>query len=116
MISAATAATAVVLITLVQEYGLHYLFAATILMGVTQIVAGYPKLGREMRFVSRSVITGLVNAFAILILMAHLPERHPMDVWRSMLGKQPGYILTADSTRNRVCAAYIPLIPCVSEH
>lgn len=74
MISAATAATAVVMVTLVKEHGLQYLFAATILMGLIQIVAGFLKLGREMRFVSRSVITGFVNALAILIFMAQLPE------------------------------------------
>lgn len=74
MISAATAATAVVMVTLVKEHGLQYLFAATILMGIIQILAGYLKLGRVMRFVSRSVITGFVNALAILIFMAQLPE------------------------------------------
>jgi SulP family sulfate permease len=74
MISAATAATAVVMVTLVKEHGLQYLFAATILMGLLQIVAGFLKLGRLMRFVSRSVITGFVNALAILIFMAQLPE------------------------------------------
>ncbi|WPE24263.1 hypothetical protein ShzoTeo12_54860 (plasmid) [Shinella zoogloeoides] len=74
MISAATAATAVVMISLVKEHGLQYLFAATILMGIIQIVAGWLRLGRVMRFVSRSVITGFVNALAILIFMAQLPE------------------------------------------
>ncbi len=74
MISAATAATAVVMVSLVKEHGLQYLFAATILMGLIQILAGFLKLGRIMRFVSRSVITGFVNALAILIFMAQLPE------------------------------------------
>ncbi|MBV2143576.1 SulP family inorganic anion transporter [Falsochrobactrum sp. TDYN1] len=74
MISAATAATAVVMVSLVKEHGLPYLFAATILMGLIQIAAGMLKLGRVMRFVSRSVITGFVNALAILIFMAQLPE------------------------------------------
>jgi SulP family sulfate permease len=74
MISAATAATAVVMVTLVKEHGLQYLFAATILMGIIQIAAGFLRLGRLMRFVSRSVITGFVNALAILIFMAQLPE------------------------------------------
>jgi SulP family sulfate permease len=74
MISAATAATAVVMVSLVKEHGLQYLFAATILMGLIQIVAGFLKLGRVMRFVSRSVITGFVNALAILIFLAQLPE------------------------------------------
>ncbi|MBN9447770.1 MAG: SulP family inorganic anion transporter, partial [Bosea sp.] len=74
MISAATAATAVLMVTLVKEHGLQYLFAATILMGVLQLAAGALKLGRLMNFVSRSVITGFVNALAILIFMAQLPE------------------------------------------
>ena len=74
MISAATAATAVVMIDLVREHGVQYLFAATILMGVLQILAGLLRLGRLMRFVSRSVMTGFVNALAILIFLAQLPE------------------------------------------
>ncbi|WP_085125446.1 SulP family inorganic anion transporter [Tistlia consotensis] len=74
MISAATAATAVLMIGLVKDHGLEYLFAATILMGVIQIAAGFLKLGRLMRFVSRSVITGFVNALAILIFLAQLPQ------------------------------------------
>ncbi|OYX02425.1 MAG: sodium-independent anion transporter, partial [Bosea sp. 32-68-6] len=74
MISAATAATAVLMVTLVKEHGLPYLFAATILMGLIQLGAGALRLGRLMSFVSRSVITGFVNALAILIFMAQLPE------------------------------------------
>ena len=74
MISAATAATAVVMVTLVKEHGLEYLLAATVLTGVIQIAAGFLKLGTLMRFVSRSVMTGFVNALAILIFMAQLPE------------------------------------------
>ncbi len=74
MISAATAATAVLMVTLVKEHGLQYLLAATVLAGLIQIVAGIFKLGYVMRFVSRSVMTGFVNALAILIFMAQLPE------------------------------------------
>ncbi|MGF6227460.1 SulP family sulfate permease [Inquilinus ginsengisoli] len=74
MISAATAATAVVMTDLVRDHGVQYLFAATILMGVFQILAGFLKLGRLMRFVSQSVMTGFVNALAILIFLAQLPE------------------------------------------
>src|SRR6185437_1240734 len=59
---------------IVHEHGLQYLFAATILMGVFQIVAGVLKLGRLMRFVSQSVMTGFVNALAILIFVAQLPQ------------------------------------------
>jgi SulP family sulfate permease len=74
MISAATAATAVVMIDLVRDHGVQYLFAATILMGIVQIIAGLLKLGRVMRFVSQSVMTGFVNALAILIFLAQMPE------------------------------------------
>ena len=74
MISAATAATAVLMVTLVKEHGLQYLLVATILAGVLQIAAGLFRMGDLMRFVSRSVITGFVNALAILIFMAQLPE------------------------------------------
>ncbi len=74
MISAATAAMAVLMVTLVKNHGLEYLLAATILTGVLQVVAGYFRLGNLMSFVSRSVVTGFVNALAILIFMAQLPE------------------------------------------
>jgi SulP family sulfate permease len=74
MISAATGAMALVMVGLVRDHGLQYLLAATILTGVLQIAAGALKLGSLMRFVSRSVITGFVNALAILIFMAQLPE------------------------------------------
>lgn len=74
MISAATGAMALVMVLLVKEHGLQYLLAATVLTGVLQIVAGWLRLGVLMRFVSRSVITGFVNALAILIFMAQLPE------------------------------------------
>ena len=74
MISAATASTAVLMVTLVRDHGLQYLMAASILAGVLQVGAGLLKLGYVMRFVSRSVMTGFVNALAILIFMAQLPE------------------------------------------
>ena len=74
MISAATGAMALLMITLVKEHGLQYLLAATLLCGVLQIVFGVLKLGELMRFVSRSVVTGFVNALAILIFLAQLPE------------------------------------------
>ncbi|MCW1887522.1 SulP family inorganic anion transporter [Luteolibacter flavescens] len=74
MISAATGAMALVMATLVKEHGLQYLLAATLLTGVIQFGFGVMKVGGLMRFVSRSVITGFVNALAILIFMAQLPE------------------------------------------
>ncbi|MDP2677464.1 MAG: SulP family inorganic anion transporter [Rhodoferax sp.] len=74
MVSAATGAMALVMVMLVKEHGLQYLLAATVLTGVLQISAGVLKLGALMRFVSRSVITGFVNALSILIFVAQLPE------------------------------------------
>jgi SulP family sulfate permease len=74
MISAATGAMALLMVTLVKDHGLQYLLVATLLTGVLQLMAGYLKLGGLMRFVSRSVVTGFVNALAILIFMAQLPE------------------------------------------
>ncbi|OBT01399.1 sodium-independent anion transporter [Vibrio tasmaniensis] len=74
MVSAATGAMALLMVTLVKEHGLEYLLAVTVLTGVLQILAGYLKLGSLMRFVSRSVVTGFVNALAILIFLAQLPE------------------------------------------
>ena len=74
MISAATGAMALLMVVLVREHGLQYLLAATLLTGVIQIFFGLIKLGALMRFVSRSVVTGFVNALAILIFMAQLPE------------------------------------------
>ena len=74
MISAATGAMALVMVMLVKDHGLQYLLAATVLTGMLQIIAGWLKLGALMRFVSRSVITGFVNALAILIFLAQLPE------------------------------------------
>lgn len=87
MISAATAATAVLMVTLVKEHGLQYLLAATVLAGILQIIAGIARLGYLMRFVSRSVMTGFVNALAILIFLAQLPE---------LLGvRWPTYVMVA---------------------
>ncbi|MBW4593164.1 MAG: SulP family inorganic anion transporter [Brasilonema angustatum HA4187-MV1] len=74
LISAATGAMALLMITLVKEHGLQYLFATTILTGVIQIICGWLKLGRQMKYVPRSVMLGFVNALAILIFMAQLPQ------------------------------------------
>ena len=74
MVSAATAAVAVLVGPLVRQHGVEYLFAATILMGLFQMLAGLLRLDLVMQFVSRSVITGFVNALAILIFLAQLPQ------------------------------------------
>lgn len=74
MISGATGAMALLMVTLVAEHGLQYLLAATILTGIIQILMGVFKLARFMKFVPRSVMMGFVNALAILIIMAQLPH------------------------------------------
>ncbi|MGV7167693.1 SulP family inorganic anion transporter [Xanthomonas citri] len=74
MISAATGAMALLMVDLVKDHGVQYLLAATVLAGVLQLIAAALRLGALMRFVSRSVITGFVNALAILIFLAQLPE------------------------------------------
>lgn len=72
MISAATGAMALLMGGLVREHGIEYLFAATVLAGVLQIIMGYLKLGRFISFLPHPVMTGFVNALAILIFMAQL--------------------------------------------
>lgn len=74
MISAATGAMALVMVTLVKEHGLEYLLAATLLTGVFQIFLAYLGIAKLMSFVARAVVVGFVNALAILIFMAQLPE------------------------------------------
>ncbi|EKM98025.1 SulP family inorganic anion transporter, partial [Acidocella sp. MX-AZ02] len=63
-----------VIIPLVHQYGVQYLFAATILMGVFQVIAGLLRLNLLMQYVSRSVITGFVNALGIMIFLAQMPQ------------------------------------------
>jgi len=74
MISAATGAMALLMVDLVADHGLAYLFAATVLTGVIQIIFGLLRLGRYMRFVPKSVMVGFVNALAILIFVAQLEQ------------------------------------------
>lgn len=81
MISAATGAVALVIVSLVKAHGVEYVLAAGILAGALQIVAGLLRLGALMRFVSRSVITGFVNALAILIFLAQLPQLHDVPLY-----------------------------------
>lgn len=74
MISAATGATALLMVTLVRDHGVEYLFAATLLTGVFQLIFGILKLGSLMRFVARPILHGFVNALAILIFLSQMPE------------------------------------------
>ncbi len=111
MISAATASTAVLMITLVRDHGLQYLFAATVLMGLIQIVAGFARLGLLMKFVSRSVMTGFVNALAILIFLAQLP--HLIHVgWQTyaMVATGLGIIYLFPYVTKRVPSALVSIV------
>ena len=74
MISAATGAMALVVVGLVKDHGVEYLLAATILAGAIQIALGLLGVSKLMRFVPRSVMTGFVNALAILIFLAQVPH------------------------------------------
>ncbi|MFD3651718.1 SulP family inorganic anion transporter [Streptomyces cyaneofuscatus] len=88
MISAATGAVALVIAPLNREHGLGYLIAAVILAGVIQIALGALGVAKLMRFVPRSVMVGFVNALAILIFMAQVPEMHdvPWPVYPLIIG------------------------------
>lgn len=88
MISAATGAMALVIAPLNHEYGLGYLIAAVILGGLMQIALGALGVAKLMRFVPRSVMVGFVNALAILIFMAQVPEMSdvPWAVYPLILG------------------------------
>lgn len=72
MISAATGAMALVLAGLVKDYGVQYMFAATILTGIIQIILSFLKAGRLMKFIPTSVMNGFVNALGILIFTSQL--------------------------------------------
>lgn len=73
MISAATGAMALAMVTLVRDHGLDYLLAATILTGILQVLFGVFKIARFMKFIPRAVMIGFVNSLAILIFMAQVP-------------------------------------------
>ncbi|TYP01691.1 SulP family sulfate permease [Streptomyces coelicolor] len=88
MISAATGAVALVIAPMNREHGLGYLIATVILAGVFQIVLGAVGVAKLMRFVPRSVMTGFVNALAVMIFMAQVPEMHdvPWPVYPLIVG------------------------------
>lgn len=79
-ISAATGAMALLMVDLVKDHGLEYLLVATILTGIIQIIFGFLELARQMRFVPRAVMVGYINALAVLIFLAQLPQLDPTQV------------------------------------
>ncbi|AWE07561.1 sulfate permease [Lysinibacillus sp. 2017] len=74
MISAATGAMAIVIVTLVKDHGLQYLLAATVLTGLIQILFGVFKIARLMKFIPNAVMIGFVNSLAILVFIAQTPH------------------------------------------
>ena len=79
MISGATGALAVVMVSLVVQHGVEYLFATVILMGVFQIIAGLLKLGKFIRLVPYPVMLGFVNGLAIVIFLSQLSQFQIID-------------------------------------
>ncbi|MGH8000770.1 MAG: SulP family inorganic anion transporter, partial [Brasilonema sp.] len=74
MISAATGSMSLLMTSLVEKYGVEYLFAATILTGIIQFIMGVCKLGRFFTFIPQSVVAGFVNALGILIFLAQIKQ------------------------------------------
>jgi SulP family sulfate permease len=88
MISGATGALAVVMVALVAEHGVDYLFATVVLMGILQVLAGVFRLGKFMRMVPHPVMLGFVNGLAIVIFLAQMEQFKVKDaaghhVWMS---------------------------------
>ena len=84
MVSGATGAIAVVIVSLVAMHGVEYLFAAVVLMGVIQVIIGLLKLGKFIRLVPHPVIFGFVNGLAIVIFMAQLEQLQTRDAAGNM--------------------------------
>ncbi len=91
MISGATGAIAVVLVSLAQSHGVEYIFGAVILAGIIQVAAGSLKLGKLMRLVPHPVIFGFVNGLAVIIFMSQLTQFKAPD--GSWLTGQTMYVL-----------------------
>ena len=101
-----------VMVTAVRHHDLHCPLAATVLTVVLQIIAGWARLTNLMRFVSRTVITGFVNALAMLILLAQPPELIGMPNMVYLLvaiGLGIIYLLPLSHTAN-------PPLPCAPQH
>ena len=93
MISGATGAVAVVIVSLVQSHGVEYVFATVILAGLLQVAAGFLRLGKLMRLVPHPVIFGFVNGLAIIIFMSQLDQFK--DSSGDWLTGPPLYVLLA---------------------
>ena len=85
MISGATGALAVVMVSLVVDHGAEYLFATVVFMGILQLIAGALKLGKFIRMVPESVMLGFVNGLAIVIGLAQLSQFKTMDEFGNLV-------------------------------
>lgn len=90
MISGATGALAVVMVSLVTQHGVEYLFSAVVLMGIIQIIMGALKLGKFIRLVPEPVILGFVNGLAIVIFLAQLTQLKTKDPSGALVWMQGG--------------------------
>jgi len=95
MISGATGALAVVMVALVAQHGVEYLFATVVLMGILQVLAGIFRLGKFIRLVPHPVMLGFVNGLAIVIFLAQLkqfevPTEHVVDAAHAVAGEAHG--------------------------
>jgi SulP family sulfate permease len=109
MISGATGALAVVMVALVIEHGVEYLFATVVLMGLLQIFAGVMQWGKFIRLVPHPVMLGFVNGLAIVIFLAQLTQFKVSDgdshVW---LSGTPLYVMLALVVLTMVIIHYLP--------
>ena len=94
MISGATGAIAVVIVSLVIRHGIEYLFAAVVLMGIIQMSIGFLKLGKFIRLVPHPVMFGFVNGLAIVIFTAQLPQFKVPDSNGALIWMQGGQLWT----------------------
>src|SRR6056300_761659 len=109
MISGATGALAVVMVALVIEHGVEYLFATVVLMGLLQIFAGVMQWGKFIRLVPHPVMLGFVNGLAIVIFLAQLTQFKVSDgdgqVW---LSGTPLYVMLALVALTMAIIHYLP--------
>jgi SulP family sulfate permease len=94
MISGATGALAVVMVSLVAEHGVDYLFASVVLMGLLQLVAGLFRLGKFIRMVPYPVMLGFVNGLAIVIFLAQLEQFKFTDASGALVWMEGGQLTT----------------------
>src|SRR6056300_490555 len=109
MISGATGALAVVMVALVAQHGVEYLFATVVLMGLLQIFAGVMQWGKFIRLVPHPVMLGFVNGLAIVIFLAQLTQFKVSDgdgqVW---LSGTPLYVMLALVALTMAIIHYLP--------